>query len=171
MGNKRVAGIILKGVFKIALIITLILFYSFLFIRQPLAQEKKTEGEPVVITSQTLVADNKAKTALFEGTVIAKKGEVTLFADRMLVYYSEEKGGSNIKKIEAEGNIKLVRGKRVITSRFASYFAEPDERIVFTGEPIAAEGENVVKGTKMIYLIKEDRSIVENSKVFLKTKS
>lgn len=171
MGNRWVAEVTLKGIFKIALIFTLIFFNSFIFIRQPFAKERKSQGEPIVITSQSLIADNRAKTALFEGTVIAKKGEITLFADKMLVYYSEEKGDSSIKKIEAEGNIKLVRDKRVITSRFASYFAEPDEKIVFTGEPVASDGENVIKGTKMIYFVKDDRSVVENSKVFLRTKN
>jgi lipopolysaccharide export system protein LptA len=42
-----------------------------------------------------------------------------------------------------------------------------EQKIVFTGNPRAVEGSNVITGTKMIYLIAEDRSIVENSKVFL----
>ena len=161
-----------KSLIRIITLFNFFVFVQFLmFIELSFAQEKKTDGDPVVITSQTLIADNKAKTALFEGSVIAKKGDMTLYADKMLVYYAEEKGSSNIKKIEAEGNIKLIKEKRVITSRFATYFAEPEEKVIFTGEPVAAEGENVVKGTKMIYFIKEDRSIVENSKVFLKSKS
>ncbi len=134
------------------------------------AQEKKAASsskEPTVITSEILTADNKAKTALFERSVVAKKGEMTLFADKMLVYYSEEKGSSNIKKIDAEGNVKLIKGERVVTSKFAVYFAEPEEKIIFTGEPRATEGENVVTGTKMTYFMKDDRSLVENSKVLM----
>jgi lipopolysaccharide export system protein LptA len=131
------------------------------------AKQTSAKKEPTVITSQTLTADNKAKTALFEGSVVAKKGEMTLFADKMLVYYAEEKGSSNIKKIDAEGNVKLIKGERVVTSKFATYFAEPEEHIIFTGEPRASEGENVVTGTKMTYFMKDDRSIVDNSKVFL----
>lgn len=131
------------------------------------AAEKKTAKEPTVITSQSLTTDNKAHTALFEGNVVAKKGEMTLFANKMLVYYSEEKGSSNIKKIEAEGNVKLIKGERVVTSKFATYFAEPVEHAVFTGDPRASEGENVVTGTKMTYFMNDDHSIVENSKVFL----
>jgi len=131
------------------------------------AEDKKDGKVPTIITSRTLSADNKARTALFEGNVIVKKGEMTMFADKMLVYYAEEKSGSNIKKIDAEGNVKLIKGDRVVTARFAVYFAEPQEHIVFTGEPRATEGENVVTGTKMTNFIKDDRSIVENSKVFL----
>ncbi|HET6516413.1 MAG TPA: LptA/OstA family protein [Thermodesulfovibrionales bacterium] len=123
----------------------------------------ETKG-PVVITSSSLTADNKAHTALFEGTVVAKSDDMTISSDRMLVTYTE---GGAITRIDAEGNVKLIRSERVITADAATYFAD-EEKVVFTGEPRAAEGGNVVTGTKMIYLMKEDRSIVENSKVFIK---
>lgn len=143
-------------------------FFCLLSAAPSSAEEKKAAAkEPTVITSQTLTTDNKAKTALFEVNVVAKKGEMTMFADKMLVYYTDEKGANNIKKIEAEGNVKLVKGARVVTSRFATYFAEPREHIIFTGEPRASEGENVVTGTKMTYYMNDDNSVVENSKVFL----
>ncbi|GAB4405932.1 MAG: hypothetical protein OHK0032_00660 [Thermodesulfovibrionales bacterium] len=122
----------------------------------------ETKG-PVTITSSSLTADNIAHTALFEGSVIAKTDTMTIYSDRMLVYYNE---AGKITKIEAEGHVKVVRGERVITSEAATYFAD-DEKAVFTGQPKAVEGNNMVSGTKMIYLMKEDRSIVENSKVFI----
>lgn len=132
------------------------------------AQEKRGEKEPIIITSEILTADNKAKTALFEKSVVAKKGDMTLFADRMLVYYSENKdGSSSIKRIDAEGNVKLIKGERVVVSKIATYFSEPEERIIFIGEPRATEGENVVIGSKMTYYLKDDRSVVENSKIML----
>ncbi len=138
-------------------------------VRPALSEEEhdKTAKEPTVITSQTLTADNKARTALFEGTVVARKGDMTLFADKMLVTYSDEKAGNSIKTIDADGNVKVVKGDRVITARHATYQTQPDERIVFTGDPRASEGDNVVTGTKMTYFTKDDRSLVENSKVFL----
>src|SRR5208282_2498677 len=61
------------------------------------AQESKNVKEPTVVTSQKMTTDQKAKTALFEGNVVTKKGDRTMYADKMLVHYSEEKGGSNIK--------------------------------------------------------------------------
>ncbi len=122
----------------------------------------ETKG-PVVITSSTLTADNKARTALFEGSVVAKTETMTISSDKMRVYYTE---GGRITKIEAGGNVKLIKGKRVITSDEATYFAD-EEKVVFTGQPKAVEGNNMVTGTKMIYLMKDDRSIVENSKVFM----
>lgn len=158
------------------LFITFFLLFTIhcLLFTDAFAQDKKAASsskEPTIITSEILTADNKARTALFEKSVIATKGDMTMFADKMKVYYSEEKGGgSSIKQIDAEGNVKLIKGDRVVTSRFATYFAEPEEKIVFTGEPRASEGENVITGTKIIYFMKDDRSVVEKSKVFLKGK-
>lgn len=122
---------------------------------------------PIVITSETLSADNKSRTALFEGSVVAKTKDMTLYSDRMLVYYAEKTG--NVTKIDAEGRVKLVRKDLIVTSKAANYFAE-EEKIIFTGEPKAVERGNVVTGTKMTYLMKEDRFIVENSRVLLENK-
>jgi lipopolysaccharide export system protein LptA len=131
-------------------------------------QQKKDESVPLIITSDTLTADNKAKTALFEGSVVAKKGDMTMFADKMLVHYTDDKGQSNVNKIEADGNVKVIRSDKVIVSKSAVYYSEPEEHIIFTGEPRAMDGDNIVNGTKMTYFLKDERSIVEKSKVFLK---
>jgi lipopolysaccharide export system protein LptA len=128
-----------------------------------------SDKEPTVITAQSLTADNKAKTALFTGSVVSKKGDSTFYADRMLVYYVESGDGenSNIDKIEADGNVKLVRTGRVITSGKAIYYAGAAERVVFSDKPRATENKNVVTGTIMTYYIKDDRSVVENSKIYI----
>jgi lipopolysaccharide export system protein LptA len=118
---------------------------------------------PVVITSSTLTADNKAHTALFEGSVVAKTESMTLYSDRMLVYSSEE---GKVTKMEASGHVKLIKGEKIITSDEAVYFADED-KAVFTGQPKAVEGGTMVTGTRMTYLLSEDRSVVENSRVFL----
>jgi lipopolysaccharide export system protein LptA len=120
---------------------------------------------PITITSETLTADNKAHTALFEKNVVAKTPNMTLYADSMLVFYTEK--GGNVTKIEATGNVRLYKDTRVITSQKATYFADQD-KVVFTGGPRAVDGENVVTGTTMTYFIAEDRSYVEHGKVILK---
>lgn len=132
------------------------------------SQEKTSPVKgTIVITSEKLSADNKARTALFEGSVVAKTGEMTLYSDRMLVYYSDQTG--NVTRIDAEGNVKLVKKDLVVTSHMAQYFADTD-KVIFTGEPTAVEKGNIVTGTKMTYMFKEEQSIVENSRVLLENK-
>jgi lipopolysaccharide export system protein LptA len=120
---------------------------------------------PITITSGVLTADNKAHTAVFENSVVARTSDMTLYADRMLVSYDADSG--DVKMIKAEGNVKLLRGTRTIVSQRAAYYAGA-EKVIFTGKPQATDGENVVKGTKITYLLNEDKYLVEDSKVFLK---
>jgi lipopolysaccharide export system protein LptA len=127
---------------------------------------KKIKG-PITITSEMLTADNQARTALFEKAVVARTPSMTMYADRMLVHYDKESG--NITRIDVSGAVKVATASRVITSQEAVYYAG-EEKIVFTGQPRAVEGENVVTGKKMTYLMNEDRFLVESSKVFLTNK-
>ena len=119
-----------------------------------------------MITASRLSADGNANTALFEGSVVAKNNEMTLYSDRMKVHYTAE---NEIERIDANGNVKLVKEDRVVTSEKATYFSQ-ERKIVFVGKPRAVEGQNVVTGSRITYMIDEDRSIVEDSKVFLKQK-
>jgi lipopolysaccharide export system protein LptA len=118
---------------------------------------------PVVITSKTLSADSATNTAVFEGSVVAATDDMTMYADKMTVYYS---GKGDIDKIDATGNIKLVSGPRTLTSKKATYLAK-EGKITFTGEPMAVEGANMITGSKIVYLVNEGRSIVHDSKVYI----
>ena len=133
----------------------------------PDEEVKKIKG-PIVITSKMLTADNLARTGLFENSVVARTTDTTIYCDKMLVYYEKDTG--NVKRIDANGKVKFMKDNRVITSQEAVYYAD-GEKIIFTGEPRAVEGENVVIGTKMTYFMNEDRFFVEESKVFLTKKN
>lgn len=152
---------------KRLLIISLIFFFSGAVSNSFSEDVKHKVKGPIIVTSETLIADNKANTALFEKNVVATTSEMTLYADKMLVFYKEQ--GGELTRIDATGNVKLHKDNSVVTSQAAVYYADQD-KVVFTGSPRAVDGENVVTGSKMTLLIKEDRSIVENSKVFLKNK-
>lgn len=122
---------------------------------------------PITITSVSLSADNKAHTALFEGKVVAKTTDMTIHADTMLVFYSEN--GGEVTKIDATGNVRVLREAKVVTADKAVYLAD-EEKVIFTGDPRAVDGDNMVTGTKITLFLGEDRSLVENSKVFLKSR-
>jgi len=142
------------------ILICLILFFSFS--SAPAAE--KAEKTPIVITSQTLTADNSNKTAVFEGSVVATKEDLTIYSDKMTVYYDNSEG--KIKKIYAVGNVKTHKGDRVIFSDEATYL-EDEKKIVFTGNPRAVEGDNVVTGTQITLYMEDERAFVEGSRVIL----
>lgn len=148
------------------LLLTLCALFEASYAEVPLLKDKDRGAivgqSPIVITSAKLKAENN--TALFEGSVVAKTDNMTLYSDKMLVFYSQE---GKVSKIEADGNVRLIREGKVLTSSKALYIAG-EEKIIFTGEPKAVEGENVVTGSKITYIIKEGRSIIENSRVILR---
>lgn len=131
------------------------------------AEELLQKGKgPITITATSLSADSKAHKAVFEGNVVAKSSEMTMYSDKMTVIYSEQGG---VEQIEAVGNVRLIKGGRVITSGKADYY-KPDEKVIFTEEPRIAEGKTIITGSKITYLMTEDKTSVENSKVFLEPK-
>ncbi|TNF56004.1 lipopolysaccharide transport periplasmic protein LptA [bacterium] len=151
------AFFIIKNVFFLLLSITFIL---------SVASAQAVKGDSIVITSQKLTADNKQKTAVFEGLVVAKTKDIFIYSDRMEVVYDNTEG--RIKKIRAVGNVRVHNKNRAIFSEEALYFGE-EGKIVFNGEPKAVEGENVITGTQIIYFLKDDRTVVKGSRVVLKT--
>lgn len=119
----------------------------------------------VVITSKTLIADNKSSSAVFEGSVVATIEDITIHSEKMTVLY--DNSGGNIKTIYATGNVRVNKGNSAIFSKDATYIGN-EERIIFTGEPKLVDGDNVITGKQIIYSMKDERAFVEGSRVILK---
>src|SRR3990172_12147740 len=94
-----------------------IFFLFFPAIQSSAENQKANIKGPITITSETLTADNKAHTALFEKNVVAKTTNLTIQADKMLVFYKED--GGDVTKIESTGNVKVLKEDRIITSKAA----------------------------------------------------
>ncbi len=128
------------------------------------APAKEEEKRPIIITSKTLTADSKNNTATFDGSVVARTDRITIYSDKMTVFYGNSKG--KIKKIHAVGNVKVNKKGKAMFSKDAVYFND-EEKIVFTGNPKAIEGENLITGKKITFYLKDDRAVIEESRVIL----
>lgn len=146
----------------------LIIFFILFGISAPaVAAEdaKRPEEKPIIITSQMLTADNKNNIVTFEGSVVAKSEDLTIYSDKMEVFYNNSL--KQITKIYAHGNVKAIKNDHAIFSNEATYSGQ-EEKIVFTGNPKAVDGGNVITGTEIVYFPKENRTIVKGSRVILK---
>jgi lipopolysaccharide export system protein LptA len=113
--------------------------------------------EPLKIKSDTLHADNEKKTATFEGKVVARQGDLTLYADRLVVSYSAE--GHEVSRVEATGNVRILQATRQASGGHAVY--EPKEaRILLDGAPRITQDGDVITGKLITYYINEQRSVV-----------
>jgi lipopolysaccharide export system protein LptA len=147
---------------KIAILILCIL--SSFFSYYAYAGEGKSEKIPLEITSKSMVAEDNNTLITFKDSVVAKKGDITLYSDTLVVHYGKQR---KVKKIIARGNVTLNQGDKEIKSENAEYFPD-DEKVVFTGNPVFHENNNIVSGSKITYLITSEKSIVEDSRVILK---
>ncbi|HEY3308471.1 MAG TPA: lipopolysaccharide transport periplasmic protein LptA [Desulfuromonadaceae bacterium] len=121
---------------------------------------KDRSSQPITIKSNELSADNKGKTALFAGKVVAKQSDITIYSDKLTVNYADEK--NDVEKIEAVGNVRIVQENRIATAGHAIYDSKLG-RITLTGNPKVTEGAaNTISGSTIIYYLDEERSEVRS---------
>lgn len=118
--------------------------------------KKDRSNLPITIKSNELSADNKGKTAIFKGKVVAKQGDITIYADTLTVNYGDEK--NDVEKIEANGNVRIVQGNRIGTASHA-VFDSKQGKITLTGNPKVMQGSaDTISGKTITYFIDEDKS-------------
>ncbi|GFO65553.1 lipopolysaccharide transport periplasmic protein LptA [Geomonas paludis] len=121
------------------------------------AAQGSNNKEPLKIKSDTLNTDNEKKTAIFEGKVVARQGDMTLYTDRLVVSYN---GPNNeVSQVEAFGNVRIVQEERQATGAHGVY--DPKlARIILDGNPKVVSGEDVVTGRIITYYVNEQKSVV-----------
>ena len=131
------------------------------------AQERTAESarelgsRPIDVTADRISADNARNTVTFEGNVVARQADVTLYADRIQAGYSREAG--SIDRIEAEGNVRFVQEDREARSPRATFY-NLEQRIVLSGGASLRQGQNTVKGEMLTIFVRENRSVVTGGK-------
>lgn len=144
--------------------------------------EPAPEAEPMAITSRSMTVKNLDQRVVFDHDVTISKGDMDLSADRVEVVLARpaDSGGvdplqavgptllseDNIERIEANGRVKVVQGKKTATADHAVYH-RAQETIVLTGHPETWEEGVKIQGSKITILLKEQRSIVEESRVVI----
>ena len=113
--------------------------------------------EPITIKSNELSTDSKNRTATFTGKVTARQGDLTIYADRVVVHYKQD--GGDVERVEAIGNVRIVQGDRLATAREGVYLSA-DQKIVLSGDPKVFQGENTVSGKVITYFVNEEKSVV-----------
>jgi lipopolysaccharide export system protein LptA len=137
----------------------------------PVAEERNKTGfgfdlkkssQPIRITSEGLEWDYKAHVVTFTGDVVAHQEDVTLYSDRLIIYYDE--ATSELTQIVAEGAVRIVQlGRRATGER--AVFHNAEKKIVLTGRPVIRQGKNTVIGEKITIFIDRDWVEVERADV------
>jgi lipopolysaccharide export system protein LptA len=116
---------------------------------------------PIDISSETVEGDQKQNTVTFKGNVIAKQENTTVYANLLVITYDSENKG--VKQIVASGNVKVVSLDRRATGQRV-IFLQNEKKVILEGDAVIREGENVVRGERVIYYMEEERSVIEPGK-------
>jgi len=132
--------------------------------------EENVSSKPIVIKSRTLEVDNAKKIATFTGDVNATKDDFVVDCQKMFVYYKsspgEERKGefsNGIDRIIATGQVRVTRKEGGLATAEKAVYFQDSEKIVLTGNPSVKQGNDVVRGDRIIIFLKENRTIVEST--------
>ena len=153
----------------------------------------QSSGDPIDIESDALVVHDKEKYATFRGNVKAVQGSTTLRAKELNVHYvgggslapgNKEGGGeasttkvvdakgggetakgeqAQISKIEAKGEVVIVSDKDQTTTSDWALYDLPAQLVTVGGNVVLTQGQNVLKGDRLIIDLKTGESRFENT--------
>jgi lipopolysaccharide export system protein LptA len=141
--------------------------------KAPKAQPKKsgTQGgagfgitssrAPIDIESDSAEMDTKRNIGVFKGNVVAKQEDITLYCNALMVHTDQET--KKIREIVASGNVRIVQFERRATAQKATFYQD-DNKIVLEGDAVVREGDNVIRGERVVHYLDEDKSVVEGAK-------
>ena len=155
-------------IFCAALTLGLFNLYTPLGFSQPTKDKThpKNSSPPIEITSDRMRSENGGQKIIFSGNVSISKDDMVITSDIIEVYSTSDKKQTN--EIVAIGHVEISRGNKKAKGDRAVYLKHL-QNIILTGSPkaIAWEGDNIIEGREMIFLMEKDRFVV-NERVHAK---
>jgi lipopolysaccharide export system protein LptA len=137
-------------------LVLLLMFYGDAFCASGAGNDDRS-GQPINIKSNELYTDNNARTATFIGKVVAKQKDITIYADKLVIYYPEQ--GGQVERVEAFGNVRIVQLNRLGTGGHAVY-DNKEGKVTLYQNPKVYQDKNVVSGKVITYYLEDEKSVV-----------
>jgi len=115
---------------------------------------------PVDITADELEVQNKACISTWRGKAEALQGQARLRADVIRAVFQTKAGATNatgssacgdLVRMEAEGNVFYVTARDQRARGDAGTYDAQAETVTLTGDVVAVQGQNVLRGTRMTF--------------------
>ncbi len=117
-------------------------------------------NQPVEITAQQLEVLQQQRQSIFIGDVIARQGEMTLYAEKLIVFLQPDQ--DQVERLEALGGVRVIQLDRIATAEKAVFY-QLEEKLVLSGNAEVTQGKNNISGDEITLYLKENRSLVESS--------
>lgn len=117
-----------------------------------LSQTSKSGGEVKIEADQMQVLEKQQK-AIFSGRVNARRAQVRLNSDKLIVTYqkakkSDGKSKTEVTFLDAQGHVRIITTKQRITGNRAKMNVKANNMVI-TGNVIVYQGKTVVKGSRL----------------------
>lgn len=112
---------------------------------------------PMDITADELEVQNKACISVWRGRAEALQGQARLRADLLRAVFETKAGGTgtsacgDLIRIEAEGSVYYVTAKDQRVRGDAGAYDAMAETVTMTGDVVAVQGQNVLRGSRMVF--------------------
>ena len=121
---------------------------------------------PIEIAADALEVQQDKQIAVFSGNVDAQQGGIKLRADRIWVHYqgdNPEDAAKAISRIDAEGKVFFSLGAETAKGDQGTYNVD-NGVITLTGEVVLTQGDNVIKGTRVVFDLTTGQSSMDGNK-------
>jgi len=117
-------------------------------------------GEPFDITADELEVQNKACISIWRGKAEALQGQARLRADTIKAVFQTKPGSAgatgsgacgDMLRLEAEGSVYYVTSKDQRVRGDNGVYDAQNESVTLTGDVVAVQGQNVLRGSKMVF--------------------
>ncbi len=114
-------------------------------------------SDPIQIEADRLEVRDTEKIAVYQGNVRVRQGETLLKTSELRVHYTGNASGgapgSGVDRIETAGPVTVRSGKQTASGDRA-IFEMAREMVTLTGNVVIADGENVVRGNRLVVDLK-----------------
>ena len=140
----------------------------------------QNRDEPVHIEAATLEVRDKDKAATFSGDVHVKQGDTGMRCKSLVVFYEQDGedadkrknhaaakpgpgGEQKIKRLEARGGVVVTQKEQTATGDLG-IFDMKTNTVTLTGNVVMTQGQNVLRGDKLVVDLTNGVSRVESGK-------
>jgi len=121
----------------------------------------QNRDKPVKIDAASLEVRDKDKVAIFSGSVQVVQGDTTLRCKSLSVFYDQEGGSAltaaqpgpggqqRIRRLEARGGVIVTQKDQTATGE-TGIFDVKANTVTLTGSVVMTQGQNVLKGERLI---------------------
>jgi lipopolysaccharide export system protein LptA len=136
------------------------------------------KGGPIDISADNFALDNNQKVATYKGKVELLQDQNRLRTDQLNIYFGSAPqnsggqtaganplGGANwgdVDRLEAVGNVYFVTPTQTVRGDKAVYTKATDTLVV-TGTVVALQGENVMKGSRLVVRVATGQTTMEGA--------